>query len=113
MDSMIYKCPVTGYWFDPLAIQRRLLVGSKGNINTWIKEQRGEDELIALEAEERMLPVIRAAFGLVEVDKASGSGHPTELVLNTLTHYLQWAEAKKVKGQTSQLESPCVDCPKI
>lgn len=111
MDTMIYKCPVTGYHYDPLSVQRKLLVGSKGQVNTWLQDQRGEDELVAMEAEEKLLPVARTAFGFKEVDKATGLGEPTSLVLECLNSYLAWIDAKKVKGPTSPISSPCAGCP--
>lgn len=111
MDTMIYRCPITGFSYDPLDIQRKLLTSSRGQINRWLELQRGEDELVAMDAEEKILPVVRGAFGLESVDKLTGKGVGTEACLQALNAYLRWVEAKKAKGQTSQPSSPCADCP--
>lgn len=111
MDTLIYKCPVTGHHFDPLSVQRKLLTLSKGQFNSWLADQRGDDELKAMEAEEKILPVVRSAFGFREIDKLTGAGEGTEVCLEVLSQYLQWVEVKKVRGQTLQTSSPCVDCP--
>lgn len=102
---------MTAAYLDPLAIQRRLLIGSKGQVNSWLQAQRGADEVAAMEAEEKLVPLVRQAFGLKEVDPKTGEGHPTALCLKCLECYLSWAEAKKAKGQTSQNLLPCADCP--
>lgn len=110
-EREIYRDPVTGTYLDPLAVQRKLLVGSRGQVNAWIAEQRGEDEVAAMVAEEKLVPLIRQAFGLREINPTTGDGHPTSMCLKCLECFLTWADAKKVKGQTSLSSSPCADCP--
>lgn len=112
MDTKdIYRCHVSGRFHDPLAVHRKLLLQSRGEINTWLRDQRGADELASLAAEDKLVPVIRAAFGLTPVDPANGSGTTDSNALRTLDFFLRWLEEKKVRGQSSQTVSPCADCP--
>lgn len=110
-DQSIYRCPVTAYYFDPLAVQRKLLLLSKGEVNSWLRDQRGDDEMAAFAADDKLVPVIRGAFGLQEVNRDTGQGHATSTCLSVLDHFLRYMDAKKEKGPASPTVLPCADCP--
>ena len=111
MDKNIYRCPVTGAYYDPLGVQRKLLLGSKGQVNSWLADQRGGDELASLAAEEKLLPLIRSSFALPDLDSRTGEGSGTAVCLKVLECYLLWADEKKEMGQPSPNVLPCSDCP--
>lgn len=90
-DRLIYASPLGGS-FDPLAVHRRLVRESGGKINDWITDLSSPDPLVVAEAEERLVPLSRAVFGLKPFD-AEG-GHTDGQAMGVLEDYLRYAEGK-------------------
>lgn len=110
-DLSVYRCPVSGLYLDPLAVQRKLLLLSKGEINPWLQDHLDGDEAKSLAAEEKLLPVVREAMKLSPIDPRTGEGVTDEACLRALNFYLGWMQEKKVRGQSLLTGSPCSDCP--
>lgn len=110
-DQEIYRDPLTGTAYDPLRVHRRLVVGSKNEFNLWLRDHRGEDELKALAADDKILPVVRDAFGLPPVSP-DGGGITDAQAFMILERYLEYARGKGQRGQPSPASSPCADCPR-
>jgi hypothetical protein len=108
-DRQIYTFP-DGRKGDPLALQRRLFLESKGFINDWIEARGGEDPLAAAVAEESLLAATRSAFGYLSFDQG---GALDEQVLDDLDSFTGYLTAKKAKGQTTLDSTPCSDCPPL
>jgi hypothetical protein len=110
MDRDIYRDPITGVMYDPLKVHRKLVVGSRNEINKWLADHRNSDDLVSLAAEEKLLPVIRAAFDLAPIDP-TGRGITDAHALAVLERFLEYAQGKEKRGQDSPTGSPCAVCP--
>lgn len=106
----IYQCPVTHDRLDPLRVLRQLRLLSGDQINAWIVAQRGEDELKSLEAEERIIPVVRTVFHMPTAEDEPG-GYTDRQCLEALNGFLEYLRGKEQRGQHSQPRSPCSVCP--
>jgi hypothetical protein len=82
---------------DPIAIYRRLVIGTVGEHNELLKRTRSEDEQERLEAEENLLPVAREALGMLPFDQETGNGATDREVLVVLRHYVGWMNELKKK----------------
>lgn len=99
---------------DPLKIRRDLMRKSGGQIDNWVddwmsappssQENGGEQPspgiVMAtiqknLQAEEKIIPVVREVFGLTPIDEATGIGVPEAIVLSVYTQFTNWLDQKK------------------
>lgn len=83
-----------GDFHDPLQVRRTLYLGSGGQFNTWLEEQRNGDTEAAMRAHEKLLPLVRAAFNLPPIDHLTGYGIADEQALQVLSAFLRWLEGK-------------------
>lgn len=93
-NPYIYMCPVFEDYHDPLAARRALVLGSDGQFNAWLSEQRSPDAVTAMRAHEKIIPLVRAVFKLPAVDRATGAGVADQQALDVLNHFLSWLEGK-------------------
>jgi len=93
-DKLIYTAP-HGRPYDPLALQRKLLLASTGTLNdllaTWSAAESTDLDRAA--AEESLVAITRSAFDLQPFDTEGGV--TDRIALNCLTDFLEWL-AKKV-----------------
>lgn len=83
-----------GDFHDPLAVRRKLYLGSGKQFNKWLEDQRSGDTATAMLAHEKIIPLVREAFGLPPIDHLTGYGVADEQVLLVLTAFLRWLEGK-------------------
>lgn len=98
--SKVYRCPVTGRFYDPLRVRRDLL-------------SRDFNKLVADRAanEGDLVTVGRAALGLSEIDAETGAGWTDAAVLDALTSFTEYLAGKDETAQNSPTSAPCTDCP--
>lgn len=108
----IYQCPLFTDWHDPIAVRRKLYLGSGEQFNVWLEEQRGADVAAAMRAQEKLIPVVREAFKLPPIEKRSGAGVSDEQALQVLDLFLRWLEGKVERASPSQHAQPCTGCPR-
>lgn len=113
MNTKIYKTGDGRLSFDPLSLRRRLLIESGNELNSLIALYNdAADPLEALKAEDRLVAVGRAAFGLAPVTQDGGVDDAT--VLDYLAHFLEWL-SRPVNSQSPpmSIDTPCLDCPPL
>lgn len=110
-DRLIYKCPVTEKSLDPLAVKRAVTIASKNRFNALTQDYRSEDPLVRAVAEEALVGVARAAFGLKPIDGKTGAGTPDADALEALTAFTKWLTKKGPRAQSTQEPAPCTTCP--
>jgi hypothetical protein len=93
---------------DPLAIQRRLFIHTKGRVNDLIAARDGEDLLAAAEAEEELIVAARTAFGFGEFE---AGGVIDAEVLAELDRFAEYLEGKGQGRPTTPGGSHSSDCP--
>ncbi len=99
-----YQCPVTGRFFDPLRVQRKLL--SAGDVNAWITETPR-----SAESEEKLISAARDALSLSPIDAETGAGWTDSVVLDSLDRFTVFLAGKDETEQTSPTSAPCTGCP--
>jgi hypothetical protein len=105
-ERSIYTAP-TGDEFDPLAVQRKLRISSRGRINECIQQWQSEDQVEADVAEENLLAFARTAFGFKPFDE---SGPTDAVVLETLHHFLDYLKNSESVDATTPNSQPSTDC---
>lgn len=93
-NRFAYRCPVTRTYHDPLHVRRALYLGSSGEFNEWLVAQRDKDVAVAFTTHEKLLPVVREAFGFAPLDTNTGRGVTDEEVIRAMSAYLRWLEGK-------------------
>lgn len=93
-DPYVYKCPVFEDYHDPLSVRRKLYLLSGGDIMAWLDDQKGDDITLVMQTHEKLLPVVREAFGLPPIDRDMGAGVSDERALQVLSHFVRWLEGK-------------------
>lgn len=93
IDKLIYHSPANRN-YDPLALYRRLISFSEGNINKLLLmwSDKEQTEINRLAAEEQIVSIARQAFELKPFNEEDGV--VDGIVLNTLLDYLDWLEKK-------------------
>lgn len=98
-EKQIYTSP-TGTRHDPLALQRKLVVASGGNLNaalvSWSDAKARETDRAA--AEEQLVAAARVAFGFKPFDAEGGV--VDAVVIETLEHFLRYLEGKGQGDET-------------
>jgi len=94
---------------DPLAIRRRLLIHTAGKINDLLDSMESPDPLAVAVAEEQLLPAVRVAFGLRGLEEEAPDTDAASL--ETLSHFLDWLDGKKVFTAVRPTSPPCTDLP--
>jgi hypothetical protein len=96
-DKQIYNAP-TGKKYDPLSLQRKLIIASGGTLNnylnTWVNDQSKEFDRAV--AEDFLINVTRKAFTLPSFDEDNTV--TDELVLKCLEDFLRWLEKNEKRG---------------
>lgn len=83
-ERKIYVSP-SGDRYDPLAVQRKLRIASRGQVNEALLQWHGDDDLEAAVAEENLVGFARVAFQFASFEDDG----PTDAeVLDTLVHFL-------------------------
>ena len=106
-QRQIYTSPLNTR-HDPLEVERRLRVASRGEINKLLDTWGDKDELAAAVAEANLVEVARTAFSLrplVEKDGVSDAD-----VLDTLVHFLNYLGESPSADVPSVKSQPCTDC---
>lgn len=93
-DPYIYQCPVFSDFHDPLAVRRKLYLMSGGDVVALIDQQKSDDLTVVMQAHEKLLPIVRAAFGLPPIDRTTGAGVSDERALQVLENFMRWLEGK-------------------
>lgn len=93
-DLYVYQCEVFGDFHDPIAVRRKLLLLSDGSLNDWLTEAQSDDILTQARAYERLVPVVREAFGLPPVDRVTGHGVTEDRVIAVVNAFVEWLEGK-------------------
>ena len=90
-EKLIYVSPLETK-YDPLAVQRKLIIASNGTINNYLSIWSDEKatELEKANAEEFLVAVARKAFNLPSFDEDNSV--TDDVVLNCLTSFLEWLE---------------------
>lgn len=98
-EKQIYLSPADTR-HDPLALQRKLVVASGGNLNatleTWADPKAREVERAS--AEEKLVTAARTAFGFKPFD--ADGGVTDAIVLDTLDHFLRYLQGKESGDET-------------
>lgn len=89
-ERRIYRV-CDGRLLDPLPLRRRLLVETKGQLNSLLDEVEGADVLAASLAAGRLAEAARLAFSFPELD-AEGAGATESDCLDELYRFLGWLE---------------------
>lgn len=109
-NKELYVTPDQRFAYDPLTLRRRLLVLSENKLNDLINLYNdGQSEVDRLKAEDQLLQVCRAAFGLPAF--TAQGGVPDESVLEYLSHFLEWllTPSQPIVEQ-QRIDVPCLDC---
>lgn len=103
----VYRCPVVGRFYDPFHVLASLHHYSAGKVNELSRESE-KDPAAAL----RLAQVGRRAFGLSEVDPATGEGTPDAVVLKAIEKFAEYARGKgSGAGSWRTYASPSGDLP--
>ena len=105
-QKLIYKSPA-GTFHDPLAVERRLRVVSKDDLDKYLIMWEGDDDLQSLVAEENLVDFGRTAFGFEPLTESGGVSEA--VVLETLTHYLEWLSFTESADATLPTSPPCTE----
>lgn len=89
----IYKCPVTGRYYDPLRVRRALLA-----VADW-------------DDDEALTAVARSALGLAPIDPETGAGWLDAEAYAALSHFTDWLEKKDVTAKNWPTSAPSTACP--
>ena len=103
-ERQIYKCPVTGRDYDPLAVRRKLTLASKGTFNGIVSRLKSKDDLESTQALDEYITIGRKALDL-EATVLDASVYDS---LTAFTHYLRGKGQRVQNGPTF---APCTDCP--
>lgn len=90
-QKLIYTSPLN-IKYDPLALQRKLIINSNGSLNNYLTTWTNKDstEVQVATAEEMLVHVTRKAFNLASFDEDNNI--TDDIVLNCLTNFLEWLE---------------------
>lgn len=105
-DRNIYKSP-TGDEFDPLAVQRKLRLASGGRINDCLVQWESDDPMEADVAEENLVEFARTAF---KFGSFEDEGPTDAVVLETLTHFLDYLKNSASVDAMTPNSQPSTDC---
>lgn len=108
-DRLVYRCPATKRYYDPLALRRGFLLARE--YNAAAQGMRSDDACVAAEAEGVVVAVGRKIFGLKPIDPITGEGVTDSLVVEAVTAYTGWLRGKSETAQSSGPSAPCTDCP--
>jgi len=93
--------------FDPLAIKRRLVIGSEGKLNEYLDIYETGSELERLAAEEKLVALTRTAFGFKPLAEADGVCDAD--VIDVLGDFLEFLAKKPQPHSGSPTPSPCAE----
>ncbi len=106
-ERTIYQSPL-GHSYDPLAVQRKLRIASRGQFNALLIDWQGEEDFASAVAEEALVIAAREAFEFVPFDEEGGVTDAQ--VIETLTHFTEYLAAKKPSAEpppNSPVSSAC------
>jgi hypothetical protein len=89
----VYRSPL-GTYHDPLKVRRDLELLSDGAVAGWVEEQRAG----SLDADEKVLGVVRAAFGFAPIDRDTGAGVTDTEALTAFADYQEYLAGKGGRG---------------
>lgn len=96
--------------FDPLAVRRKLVIASGGELNslidTW-EEQRDAETVAAALAEEKLVAAARSAFSLKPISDENGVCDAD--VIELLADFLEYLAGKPETHSGSPITSPCAE----
>lgn len=84
---------------DPLRIQRKLAMASKGQLAQLIDDWNDADEIKKALAAEKLVPAIVEAFELKAYDKKTGRGCNEATCLSVLAKFLDFMAQKKTSSE--------------
>lgn len=90
-----YTDGTNDFYADPGKLHRRLLRAAAGDLPQLLEKARGDDELAALAATERMIEIARDAFQMPEVNEKTAEGVPEQFVHDALTRFFDFMDEKK------------------
>lgn len=107
-ERAVYQCPVTGRFYDPLAVKRGLAV--RGGFNAAVAESQSPDEQTRAAGEEKLVAASRKAFGFAPVDPKTGEGVTDAVALEALTAFTRWLKGKGETALGGRNDAPCTAC---
>lgn len=96
--------------FDPLAVRRKLVIASNGELNNLIEvweDQRDAETVAAALAEEKLVAAARSAFSLKPLGEESGVCDAD--VIEVLADFLEYLVGKHETHSGSPITSPCAE----
>ena len=100
-----YQLNGTTLYADPLRIKRLLQIGTGGQFDQLVEQQRDGNEVQQAEANGILASATAAAFKFPLLDPKSGNGFTEGEAIDLLRRFLEWVEQKKTTGGTFSTSS--------
>lgn len=106
-EKRIFQYALNGetLYADPLRIKRLLQIGTNGQFDQLVEQQREGGEVEQAEANGILAQATAAAFRFPLLDPKTGSGFTEGESIDLLRRFLEWIEQKKTTGETLSTSS--------